>query len=1426
LDFQTRGRAGPDAKLFSFASKLVLCFGLICVILAGIDAFFFFSLRSIEKLNAAERASDLGEITRLHRLADEVGQQQAEVSRYFESNDPGAQARHEQVFARLAQVAAKGLKAYKSLVVGKAKERLYAQLIQAQRVYSARTEELLGLSRAHRDAEATAFTFAAQVPAYDRYQVALGAMLHFEENERRDVAAIATDRIQQARLVGNVLIACAILIVLGTGTIILRLVRSLRQDKRSLQSEVAEHEQMAQALRDGEARYRVLVDYSPDGILVVCEGKIVFVNPAALALLQADRADQLLGRDPSLIVHPEERAAVASRIREIAAGERPSTTERRMLRIDGSIIEVESTATSFLYEGRPALQVTIRDNTQRKASERELREAEEKYRSIFDNALEGIFRSTPDGVLLAANPALARMLGFESPAQLIRERTRIAQQGYAQPELRQEFKRLIAEKGVVNAFECEVKRKNGHTIWISENARLVRDANGEPRYYEGSMQDITERKHSEEELRRSVERFQAFTKATAQIVWQTDPVGHVLEDLPSWRAYTGQTLAQMLGSGWIDCIHPEDRDEVRSRWLECIENKSLFESEYRIRGATGVYRLFLARGVPVLDAAGGIREWVGTDTDITAPKRAAEVLRESERRLRFLNDLGEASRSLAQPKEIMAAIARLLGVHLQVSHCAYAEVEEDGDHFNVPDEYAASGTPATGQFRLSQFGAKTHTEMVAGRTLVLCDFDAEPSYADGIEAYRTMETKAMIACPLIKDGRLRAMMAVQSATPRQWTDGEIALVQEVAERCSSIIERARAELILRTSEEQLRLVIAGSNDGIFEHDYGTGVLTWSDRTYEMLGLDRHSFHLTFESFTALIHPDERATFSEAVREQMASGGRYESPLRIHRHDGSYGHFLTRGRVVLDPAGKPLRIIGSITDLTTLLHAEQKLVEQAHLLDLARDAIIVRDMDDRVEFWNQGAELLYGWTAAETQGRMIAAFLHNEKPSDVLAAQRTLLQTGVWSGECRHLTKQGSTIIVSSRWSLVRDEHGEPKSTLVINTDITEQKKFEDQFLRAQRLESIGTLASGVAHDLNNILLPIMMAAPILREELNDVERDRFLDIVESSARRGADIIKQVLTFARGADGDRVLLQPIYFLEEISKIAGKTFPKSITLRTHYEENIRALEANPTQLHQVLLNLCINARDAMPNGGEITLSAENFDVDENYANRVLGATAGPHVLLQVTDNGVGIPSDVIPKIFDPFFTTKGVGEGTGLGLSTVAGIVKGHGGFVNVQSEPGHTTFKIYLPAKNAADAFVPVLEDELIPRGHNETILLVDDETIICEVAQLILENHGYQVLTAEDGPTALALFAQQMGGIAVVVTDLAMPTMDGLMLVRSLRRIQPDLKIVVSTGRAEQSRSAELALLAVDGFLTKPYTTRSLLLKLDHILHGGMQDAA
>ena len=1212
----------------------------------------------------------------------------------------------------------------------------------------------------------------------------------------------------------------ALFIALLTVAALARLSGMLRAEKITAGLRVAELEEALEAQREGETRFREAIETSPDAVLVLRGLKIVFVNPATLTLLRANDASDIIGKTPADLVHPAEREAAEIRTREANEGRHPLIAERRMIRLDGTEVEVEARVLPFLYEGKAAAQIILRDITERRAAERKLQEAEQKFRLIFDNALEGIFQNTPEGAYLSANPALARMLGFSSPEELIRERKDLAHQSYAQPAQRAEFQRLLEKEGFINNFEYQVKRRDGRKIWVSENVRIVRDAAGQPLYYEGSVQDITQRKHSEEALRRSVERFRSFTEATALIVWQTDPAGNVLGDLPSWRAYTGQTVAELLGLGWSEAVHPQDRARTLQRWAECRAEKKIFELEYRLLGADGSYRLFAVRGVPVFEPDGTIREWVGSNADITERQRAEEVLRESEQRFRFLNALSEASRALTRPAEIMRTVVNLLGEHLAVSRCTYAEMEADGDHFVIPNDFTAGCASIVGRHRLSDFGPYTHQRLLAGHTMVIPRIATEAALAGQGKAFADLEIESFIACPLLRKGRLIAIMMVQQTVPRRWSNAEVALVKEVAGRCRAIVERASAELILRASEEQLRLVIAASNDGIWERDLKNGALSCSERMHEMLGLNPETFEPTVDGVAALVHPEDRQAFLVALAGPKESGGRSEAHLRIRRPDGSYGHFLFRGLSVLDRNGAPLRVVGSIADLTNMLQAERKLVEQANLLNLAHDAIIVRDMSGRVDFWNHGAEVLYGWTAEEAQGRMSSEFFEVGDPETLRNAQQMLIEAGTWSGECQHATKAGEQVMVRSRWSLLRDDDGRPKSTLVINTDITEQKKIERQFLRAQRLESLGTLASGVAHDLNNVLLPIMMAAPVLRNEENPVERDRFLEIVESSARRGSEIIKQVLTFARGAEGDRILLQPIYLLDEVMKIASQTFPKSIALRSSYEQDIRPIEADATQLHQVLLNLCINARDAMPEGGELKLALENFDVDAQFARTTPGASPGPHVVFQIADTGHGIPADVIDKIYDPFFTTKKVGTGTGLGLSTTAGIVRSHGGFILVESAPGKTSFRIYMPAKDAAETETPLQPDAVIPAGHGQTVLVVDDEPIIREVAEVILTNHGYRVYAAEDGPAALAIFAQQIGHIDAVIVDLVMPMMSGCALVRALRRIDPQVKIMLSTGRAEDLEVSEVEALGTEGLLRKPYTTRHLLLKLDQVLRG------
>jgi len=572
---------------------------------------------------------------------------------------------------------------------------------------------------------------------------------------------------------------------------------------------------------------------------------------------------------------------------------------------------------------------------------------------------------------------------------------------------------------------------------------------------------------------------------------------------------------------------------------------------------------------------------------------------------------------------------------------------------------------------------------------------------------------------------------------------------------------------------------------------------------ELLGQDHRIINSSYHS----------KEFIRTLWTTIASGQVWKGEIRNRAKDGSYYWVDTTIVPFLNEKGKPYQYVAIRNDITERKRAEEQLREQATLLENARDAIIVKTLDDRILFWNDSAERIYSWTKSEVIGRNIEDLIHKGNAAQYNKAKHKVNDEGEWQGELRQSTKEGKEIVVESRWTLVRDDRGNAKSILVINTDVTDKRKIEAQFLRAQRMESIGTLASGIAHDFNNLLSPILMSIQLLKAQNTDETSLRLISMLQASAERGAGLVKQVLSFARGIEGERIALQPLHLIKEIVKLLKDTLPKSIEVDFESSEELSLVAGDATQLHQVLMNLFVNARDAMPAGGKLTIRAENIHIDDNYARMNLEAKPGSFVLITITDTGAGISPEVINKIFEPFFTTKEQSKGTGLGLSTAMAIVKSHNGFINVYSEPGRgTQFKIYLPV--AGSVFPsPADSSASLKIGKGELILVVDDELAIREIAKGTLEAYGYRALTASDGTEAVALYAQHQNEIKVVVTDIMMPYMDGSVTIRALQKLNPNIRIIASSGLAGNSK-----IQGVRGFLTKPYTAERLLNTLAEVI--------
>ncbi|MBF2025268.1 MAG: response regulator [Oscillatoriales cyanobacterium C42_A2020_001] len=466
-------------------------------------------------------------------------------------------------------------------------------------------------------------------------------------------------------------------------------------------------------------------------------------------------------------------------------------------------------------------------------------------------------------------------------------------------------------------------------------------------------------------------------------------------------------------------------------------------------------------------------------------------------------------------------------------------------------------------------------------------------------------------------------------------------------------------------------------------------------------------------------------------------------------------------------------------------------------------------------WSAELEALYGLTPGSFGGRY-DRWVQTIHPDDRTRTERELWraieQKQGLDTEFRILHTQEDTRWIAVKSSLFHDTTGRPQRMIGIHMDITEKKQLEAQFLRAQRMESLGTLASGIAHDLNNILTPILAVVQLLPLKFPDLseQNTQLLKTLETSARRGAELVKQILSFARGVEGKRVSLQVDYLLVEIRQILEQTMPKSIEIKMDLPADLWAISGDVTQLHQVFVNLCVNARDAMPQGGILQITAKNQFLAEQQARMHLEANPGPYVVVTIADTGVGIPANHLHQIFDPFFTTKDVGKGTGLGLSAVLGIVKSHGGFADVQSEVGKgSQFQIYLPAIQATTANAD--EGMELLSGQGELILVVDDETIVCEAVKITLETYNYQVLMAKDGVEAIALIAQHKNEIQAVLMDLMMPSMDGLATIPLMQRLKPDLIAIAMSGVHSKEAVAQAHKIGFHGFLPKPFTTLELL---------------
>jgi PAS domain S-box-containing protein len=908
--------------------------------------------------------------------------------------------------------------------------------------------------------------------------------------------------------------------------------------------------------------------------------------------------------------------------------------------------------------------------------------------------------------------------------------------------------------------------------------------------YECLQQEIIERQKVEAALLESEAKFRHFAENHQAVIWiKSTRSQQLLYVNPAYEKVWGRSCESLRShpESWMEAVHPEDRDRIQAG-VETYTLGEPTEIEYRIVRPDGSVRWIWDRCFPMSSEAGKIYCYAGMAEDITARKQAEESLRQSEERL-----------SLA----LTAARMGLFDWNL-VSNAAIWSANM-GPLYGLP-----CGTPCPS---LEEFLNLVHSE---DRQLFT------QAVQQSIEQKQEFAIEYRVVWP---DGSIH-WLSSKAVTYCDKLGKPIRMVGTTRD----INDRKQAEIALRDSEERYRSVVTALQEGVVLNDRQGTIIACNASAEKILGLSQDqilgrvcgdgSWHTIYEDgspFPGEEHPAMVTLHTGKPCTNVVMG--------VHKPNGQISWIAINSQpLVRENETSPYAVVTSFSDISDRKQAEQKIREQAALLDIATDAIFVKDLKNQILFWNQGAERLYGWSAQESLGKSTHDLLSRKLQISPKYAEafKIVLQTGVWHGELEKVTKCDKDIIVESRWTLMRDAAGQPKSILIVDTDITQKKQLEEQFFRAQRLESLGTLAGGIAHDLNNILTPIMVSSQILKTRIqeNPERSQQLIEIVENNAKRGAALVKQVLSFARGFKGERTIVQLKHLIADIILIGKQTFPKSIEFTTHLSSDLWAVSGDITQLHQVLMNLVVNARDAMPDGGNITITAENVFIDEAYASMNLNAKVGHYIQVKVLDTGVGMPPKILDKIFEPFFTTKAVGTGTGLGLATVLGITKSHGGFITVSSKVGQgSQFKLFLPAVQATpDLNTEELE---IPQGNGEQILVVDDEPQICEIVKMILENHNYKILTACNGIEAIALYAQQKHQISAVLMDMMMPEMDGATAIRTMQIMKSNVQIIASSGLSSTEGLTTASEMGVQQVLPKPFTAKELLHSLHNVFHRG-----
>ncbi len=1093
-------------------------------------------------------------------------------------------------------------------------------------------------------------------------------------------------------------------------------------------------------------------------------------------------------RDASRVItmiYEEDRARVAAAIEHSRVNLTDFHEEYRIRHPKRGIIWVEvNSSPERGADGSTAWHGILQEITVRHTAEAKVRETAALLNALVEGTPDAVFIKDRNGRYLLFNHAAAEFVGKKVEDVLGRDDREAFNPESAATIMAND--RRVLETGQSMTSEENLLSAGVTRTFLAMKAPF-RDAAGNIIGTIGISRDITARKQAELAVAESEERLRLAIRAAKLGTWDWDIVNGRIHWSDSVWAFFGREPGSVPLDFALfkDSLHPDDRQRVLQEVEYAVKSDAPYTSEFRVMHPDGKRAWVSSVGRVIRDAGGRPIRMVGVHHDISERKEAAAALRESEQRWQFAlegSDLG-----------VWDWEAQTDRVFYSSRWCTMLGYE----HSEIGN-------------RFMEWSSRVHPDDLAtAQKLVQQHLNGETPYYESENRMRA------------KDGNYIWIRARGKVLSRDEEGRPLRVVGTHAD----ISARKEAEL----AGKRLVAIVESSDDAIIGKDTDGIVVAWNKGAERVFGFT--ASEMLGNSMQRLI-PLDRQHEESYILGKIRDGESVEHFETQRMTKGGQRIFVSvTASPIRDSEGKIIGASKIARNITEAKHAESALRESEARLNLILRATEIGTFELDLEkdecHWNDVEFELLGLRRGDAPERpdTFIGYIHHDDRKAMESAWNEALRTGSYDKEFRVIRADGV-----ERWMVGKGRYlfhegdapggqKKPWRFLGINYDITARKQFEVQFLRAQRMEGIGTLAGGIAHDLNNVFAPIMMSLAVLRMRIPDESTREVLSVIDSSAKHGAEMVRQILSFARGAEGRQIEVQLRHLIPEIEKIANDTFLKSIVVQTEVPTNLWPITGDPTQIHQMLLNLCVNARDAMPNGGTLTLSARNVEPHELRATPAFDAKPIRYIRVAVSDTGIGMTAAVAERIFDPFFTTKAIGKGTGLGLSTTLALVKGHQGLIRVESQVGKgSTFELFFPAIAPAESPSAHAEDSEFPRGDGESILLVDDESSIRKITGSLLESLGYQVFTAADGVEAVQIYAAHGHEIAVVLTDMMMPNMDGPTTVRALRHLNPRVRVIAGSGYLPPAMAADARNLGVEHFIEKPYSAETLLALLRKVI--------